>query len=46
MLRRSNRKPDSIIAGRKVTSSVIWLATNWLLIADEISSPMPSATSR
>ena len=46
MLRKSNRKPDSIIAGRNVTSIVTWLATNWLLSADEINRPMPSATSR
>ncbi len=46
MLRRSNRKPDSNNAGRNVTSSVTMLETNWLLVIEEISSPIASATSR
>ena len=32
-------------AGRKVTSIVSWLATSWFFTQEEISSPMPSATS-
>ena len=46
MLRKSKRNPESITAGRNVTSRAIWLATNWLFTADEIQSPMASATSR
>ena len=45
MLRRSNRNPDSMNAGMKVTSIVSWLATSWFLTQEEISRPMPSATS-
>jgi hypothetical protein len=46
MLRRSKRKPDNITAGKKVTNTVIWLATNWLFTAEEIDRPMPRATSK
>jgi hypothetical protein len=38
MLRRSNMKPESIIAGRNVIIMLSWLARNWLLVADEMTS--------
>ena len=45
MARISNRKPERMKAGRKVTTMAICPATNWFFAAMEISSPMPSATS-
>ena len=42
----SNRKPESRSVGRKAESSATWLATNWFLVAAEISRPCPSAGIR
>ena len=45
-LRRSNTKPESIIEGRKLVSSAIWLAWNWLRVRPEMNSPISSDTVR
>ena len=42
----SKRKPESNIVGRKAERSATWLATNWFLVAAEISRPWPSAGNR
>src|SRR3546814_18653141 len=39
----SNRKPESMKAGRKPENSAICAARNWLRASDEIRSPCPSA---
>ena len=39
-------KPDNIMAGRKVTTSVIWLATNWLFVTDEMTRPIPKRNQK
>ncbi len=39
----SNRKPDSMKAGRNPEKSAICAARNWLRASDEIRRPCPSA---
>ena len=43
-LRRSKRKPLSMIVGSRLTTRAIWQARNWFLVSDEMVRPMPMAT--
>jgi len=46
MLAMSKMNPERMNAGMNVIMRASWLATNWLRVAEEMSSPMPRATSR